>query len=330
MNEVVVAAEQVLGMLYGLAGDYDAMIELARRQVAQLRPENSRIEQSDAIRKLGINLINVRADFVQGLELGRRCRELVGGSGAGGPHQLMHTLWPILASLFFLGRWDEMPAPMDEHVAAFRVEPAMECQLVRDGPAIAAAVLILLGRTSEAREVAALLGDPLADRQDASAWQARLALFQGDPETARAIAHDKATEGRVYGPQHAAVLLDALAALEDWTAAAHFLPLARGVLAGNALIGPTADRVEGLVALTMGEATRAARLIQRSIRGFHHLKVPLEEARSLEALGRALPTPGATIARSAAAEIYRRLGVRTASTGRPQLGESANTLFTRG
>jgi hypothetical protein len=309
MHEVVVAAEQVLGMLYGQAGDYEAMIELARRQVAQLRPEDSRIEQSDAIRKLGINLINVRADFVQGLELGRRCRDLVGGSGAGGPHQLMHTLWPILASLFFLGRWDEMAAPIDEHVAAFRVEPAMECQLVRDGPAIAAAVLILLGRTSEAQEVAALLGDPLADRRDASAWQARLALCQGDPETARAIAQDKATEGRVYGPQHAAVLLDALAALEDWTAAAHFLPLARDVLAGNALIGPTADRVEGLVSLAAGDSTTAARSIRRSIRGFRRLKVPFEEARSLEALGRALPTAGAASARTAAAAIYLRLGV---------------------
>jgi DNA-binding SARP family transcriptional activator len=315
LHEVVVAAEFVLGMLYGQAGDYEAMIELARRQVAHLRPEDSRIEQSDAIRKLATTLVNVRADFEQGLELGRRCRELAGGSGAGGPHQVMHTLWPILASLFFLGRWDELMAPMDEHVAAFRIEPAMECQFVRDGPAITASVLTLLGRTAEAREVAALLGDPLANRQDASAWQARLALFRGDPETAHAIARDKAIEGRVYGPQHAAVLLDALAELGDWSGAAEFLPLAREAQAGNALVGPTADRVEGLVSLATGDQAKAARLIRRSIRGFRRLKVPFEEARSFEMLGRTLPTPGARIARTAASEIYLRLGVRTATGG---------------
>jgi hypothetical protein len=329
-QEVVVAAEHVLGMLYGLAGNYEGMIELARRQVAQLRPEDSRIDQSDAIRKLAIHLINVRADFEQGLELGRQCRELVGASGAGGPHQVMHTLWPILASLFFLGRWDELFGPLEEHVAAFRIEPAMECQFVRDGPAIGAAALTLLGRRAEAREVALLLGDPLTDRASASAWQARLALVQGDTLTARAISEDKAMQGRVYGPQHAAVLLDTLVALEDWQAAAALVPYTHGAAAGNALLEPVAHRAAGLIRAAAGDLPGAAPLLRRSVRGFRRLRVPLEEARSLEALAAVLPATDADQQRTSARMIFDRLGVARPVEDDVGLLQSTNPLFIRG
>jgi len=168
-DDLAAAAGNALGMLYGLAGNYTEMLELARRQVAALRPEQSRLDQSDAVRKLAIHVINVSAEFEEGLELGWRCRDLLGTSGASGPHQRMHTLWPILVSLFHLGRWDELLTPLSEHVEAFRAEPATECQFVRDGPAIGAATLALLGRSEEARDVAKLLDEPLLERDSASA-----------------------------------------------------------------------------------------------------------------------------------------------------------------
>lgn len=311
-DDLVVAAGQALAMLYGLAGKYAEMVELAERQVAELRPEHSRLDQSDAIRKLATHLINVRADFEQGLELGWRCRNLLGASGASGPHQVMHTLWPILTSLFYLGRWDDLLAPLEEHVAAFRAEPATECQFVRDGPAIGAATLTLLGRSGEASELAGLLGDPLLDRESASAWQARQATISGDPATARAISHDKALEGRGYGPQHAFALLEALCALSEWGAAQAFLPVARRIVPGNALLGPMSDRVAGLVKLADGDSARATLLLRRAATGFRRIKVPFEQARTLEALAEAFPA-GAHASRSAVLAIYDRLGARPAA-----------------
>lgn len=307
-DDIVAAAIQALGMLFGLAGKYEAMIELAQRQVAELRPEQSRIDQSDAIRKLALHLINIRADFEQGLDLGERCRNLLGVSGAGGPHQLMHVLWPILCSLFYLGRWQDMLAPLGEHIEAFRAEPAVFCQAVRDGPAIGAAVLTLLGRHAEASKLAELLGDPLLDRDSASAWQARQATIGGDPAVARAISQDKGLEGRGYGPQHAFALLEALSVLGEWDAARAFLPVARRTIPGNALLGPMCDRVDGLLKLADGDAGHAAPLLRRAVRGFRRFNIPYEEAQTLEGLARAAPADAAS-ARSAALAIYDRLGV---------------------
>lgn len=311
-EQLAAAAGQALGMLYGLAGNYAEMLDLARRQVAALRPEHSRLDQADAIRKLATHLINVSADFEQGLELGQRGHGLLGASGAGGPHQLMHALWPVLSSLFYLGRWQDMLAPLKEHVEAFHAEPATFCQAVRDGPAIGAATLTLLGQSAEAKEMSGLLGDPLLDRDSASAWQARQATISGDPATGRAISHDKALEGRGYGPQHAFAFLEALTALGEWDTARGFLPVARRTIPGNALLGPMSDRVAGLVKLADGDTARAAALLQRAATGFRRFKVPFEEARTLEALAEALPA-GAEASRSAALAIYDRLGARPAA-----------------
>jgi class 3 adenylate cyclase/tetratricopeptide (TPR) repeat protein len=310
--ELEAAASQALGMLYGLAGNYAEMLELARRQVAALGPEHSRLDQSDAIRKLATHLINVRADFEQGLELGQRCRGLLAASGAGGPHQQMHALWPMLTSLFYLGRWQDLLAPLEEHIQAFQAEPATYCQAVRDGPAIGAATLTLLGRSAEAKDLSGLLGDPLLDRDNASAWQARQATLSGDPATARAISRDKALEGRGYGPQHAFAFLEALTALGDWDAARRFLPVARRTIPGNALLGPMSDRIAGLLKFADGDADGAAPLLRQAVTGFHRFKVPFEEARTLEALAAALPAE-ADASRSAALAIYDRLGARPAA-----------------
>ena len=161
-------------------------------------------------------MINVNADFEQGLALGLQSRELT-RSGSG-PHQIMHASWPILVALFHLGRLPELLPILDEHVAAFRTDPAIECQFVRDGPAIGAAALTVLGRDGDAREIAGLLGDPLADRPSASAALAgplRHAQRRPGDRT-----HDLGGQGprrtRTYGPQHTFALLEALAALEDW------------------------------------------------------------------------------------------------------------------
>jgi len=279
-QDLIVAAGQALGLLLGLAGRYADMLQLARAEVAALRPQDSRLDQADAIRKLAVHLINVNADFEQGLDLGRRSQDL---TGDGSPHQVMHACWPVLVALFQLGRWDELLPVLDEHVSAFRAEPAGECQFVRDGPAIGAATLTLLGRVGEAREIAALLGDPLRDRESASAWQSRYATLSGDPVTARTISVDKALEGRTYGPQHAFALLEALAALEDWDAVLAVVPRARDAVVGNAMLGPLIDRVEGQARMAWGDIQSAVGLLGQAVEGFHRLNAAYEEARAIEA-----------------------------------------------
>jgi DNA-binding SARP family transcriptional activator len=300
------ASVQALGLVYGLAGRYHDMLDLARSEVATLRPEHSRLDHSDAIRKLATHLINVAADFEPALELAHRSRAL---AGDGGPHQVMHTTWPILAALFHLGRWGEALDVVADHVAAFREDPAIGCQFVRDGPIIGAVVLALTNHAEEGRAMAAVVGDPLDDLPSASAWQARYATASGAPATARLISRDKAFEGRTYGPQHVFALLEAVAAEGDWEAAIELLPHARSTAVGNAQLEPLADRVEGLGCLANGDRTRAAMLLVRSAEGFRRLKSPFEEARTLEGLADAAEDAASGEALEAAQGLYRRLGV---------------------
>ena len=63
----------------------------------------------------------------------------------------MHVTWPLLASLYHLGRWDEMFPIVDEHMTAYALEPAAECLLLRDGPLIAVSALAHMGEMDQAR-----------------------------------------------------------------------------------------------------------------------------------------------------------------------------------
>jgi hypothetical protein len=74
-------------------------------------------------------------------------------------------------------------------------------------------------------------------------------VISGDPETARPISADKALQPRGYAPQHTFALLDALTAMADAAAVIELLPHARRLVVGNALLGPAADRAEGLALL---------------------------------------------------------------------------------
>jgi hypothetical protein len=214
-----------------------------------------------------------------------------------------------MASLYHLGRWNEVLTLLDEHLEAFRADPAVECQFVRDGPVIGATVLAHRGRLDEARELAGLVPNPVAEPESASAWQSLAAAALGDPESARAISAEKALEGRTYGPQHALALLEGLAALEDWDAVAEFLPAARENSAGNALLVPFCDRAEGLLMAHRGREREAGGLLRGALEQFNEMSVPFEVARTREHLATVEPAQ-ATQLLSAALETYERLGAR--------------------
>jgi hypothetical protein len=177
------------------------------------------------------------------------------------------------------------------------VEPATECQFVRDVPIIAGAALTMIGRRDEGLRLAALPGDPMADRPSASAWQARMATLAGSPAVAKAISEDKALEPRTYGPQHAYALVEALEALEDWGELAAYRPRARSAIAGNAALGPLLDRAEGRARAAAGDSAGARRLLRRSVAGFRRLGMVFEEGRAQDALAALHPQARATMSR---------------------------------
>jgi hypothetical protein len=280
LDGLVTSATTALGVLYGIAGRYDDALAVAERRLARAETR-SRQELVDALRTAAVLKITIKADFETGLDLARRCHALARNAAA---HQQMHVIWPLLAALYHLGRWEEMFPVAEEHVAAYQKEPAVECHFVRDGPLIAASALAHMGELDRARSLAAVPGDPAARPGTASAWQAWYLVASGDPDAARAIAAPKALEGRSYGPQHAMALIEALVALEDWRALEEAIPHAQAATAGNALLKPFCDRASGLMTAAGGDRRSAKIHLVRALRGFEKMKEQYQATRTRQAI----------------------------------------------
>jgi hypothetical protein len=276
LHDLIDSANAALSVLYGIAGRYSDALAVAQRRLAraETRP---RQELVDALRTAAVLTITIKGDFETGLEVARRCHALTRDAVA---HQRMHVTWLLLAALYHLGRWDEMLPIAEEHMTAYAQEPAADCQFVRDGPLIAASALAHMGRTEQARSLAGIPGDPAADPDNASNWQAWYLLASGDPASARAIAGQKAREGRSLGPQYAMVLVEALVALEDWRPLDEFLPHARAATAGNALLEPFCDRALGLMTAACGDHRSARTHLARALNGFEKFKVQYQATRT--------------------------------------------------
>ena len=147
LDDLVTPANAVLGVLYGIAGRYGYALAVAEPRLARAETR-SRQELVDALRTAAVVKITIKGDFGTGLELARRCHALARDAVA---HQRMHVTWPLLAALYHLGRWEEMFPILQEHMAAFAKEPAVERHFVRDGPLIAASALAHMGEMDQAR-----------------------------------------------------------------------------------------------------------------------------------------------------------------------------------
>ena len=280
LDDLIDSANAALSVLYGVAGRYHDAVAAAERRLAraETRP---RQELVDALRTAAVLTITIKGDFETGLELAGRCHVLARDAVA---HQRMHITWPLLAALYHLGRWDEMFPIAEEHMAAYAQEPAAECQFARDGPLIAASALAHMGQMEQARSLAAIPGDPMANLDTASDWQAWYLVASGNPAAARAIAGPKALEGRSLGPQYAMVLVEALAAVEDWGALDEILPRARTATAGNALLEPFCDRALGLMTAACGDRSSARKHLVRALSGFEKFKVQYQATRTRQVL----------------------------------------------
>jgi hypothetical protein len=257
-----------LGLLYGMAGRYQANLDLAMKDLEVVDRLASRIHQGDAVRRAAVAVMTIGGDYEEGLRLAKWSLDL---SRDTNPHQVMHGTCPVMMALFELGRSDEISPFLDEHLEAFRLDPAVECDFVRDGPIIGAVLAALSGDRDRAWQLRSLIGDPLAEIDRATAWQSTLEVALGQPQNAREISGGKALEGRSYGPLHARALLEALIALKDWDALAGFVPLARRHAAGLAVLTPCCDRAEGLLARAGGDLVQASAALDRAQSGFRAL-----------------------------------------------------------
>ncbi len=266
-------AHFALGLLYGMARRYDAQLELALEDLSVVDRLGSRMRQGDAVRGAALSVMRIAGNYEEGLRLARRSLDL---SRDTNPHQLMHGTYIVMMALYELGRWDEISPLLDEHLKAFQLDPAVECDLVRDGPIIGAVVSAKGGDLDRAGSLSALIGDPMAEVERATAWQAILEIALGRPENARQISSGKAMERQSYGPLHARSLLEALVALTDWDELGRFVPLARRQVPGLKILGPCCDRAEGLVARARGDRPAATAALEKALSGFDALKASPE------------------------------------------------------
>ena len=115
-------------------------------------------------------------------------------------------------------------------------------------------------------------------------------------------------EGRTYGPQHYAQLLEALIALEDWDRLRDHLPIARAAASGNATLLPFADRAEGLLGLAARDIGAATTSLRRARDGFDRLGVVFESAQLAELLASIEMPESRQHLLEDAAQTYERLG----------------------
>ena len=286
--QVIWYANLALGLLYSMAGRYDAQLKLAFEDLAMVDRLASRIQQGDVVRRAAVAVMTIAGNYEEGLRLAMRSLEL---SRDTNPHQIMHGTNPVMTALYELGRWDEIPPFLEEHLRAFQLDPAVECDFVRDGPLIGGVVSARSGDFERARKLGDLIEDPMVELARATAWHARLEIALGRPENARQISSGKALEGRSYGPLHARSMLEALIALEEWDELERFVPVARRQVAGLAILGPCSDRAEGLVAFARGDRTAATAALDRALSGFDALNAGAEAAATRKLMTLDAPAP---------------------------------------
>jgi hypothetical protein len=225
----------------------------------------------------------------------------------------MHATGFVIAALFWMGRWQDLVPVLDEHVAAFALESDTKCELLHGGILAGASLLEHLGDHDAARELVGMAApfspsDPLWGGY-ADGWRARFQILAGDPLDGLQRAEAVFASAHPWPRFHAAtVIMEALISLDDRDALTEFLPTARDLREGLAILPPTCDRAEGHLAAADGDTPKALRLLGLALEGFERLGVPFEAARTREALAAVSSTDDAAMLLRRSLDTYERLG----------------------
>ncbi len=303
-----------LAQLHSLVGDFRAALAVAERalpldeRLVAGRAASTGFEAANVIAEVGGRFGDALAPARRSLERGRQMSA----------HHLMHGSYTTMNVLFNLGRWEEIPPLIDEHLDALASERGRGCPYVRGGPVLGALVLAHRGETARA---VALLDDhdrnspaELIGTPDAIAARARVAL--GSLAVGRSMAERVVESSRHITTEENAyeylAWLEALGALEDLEGLAAAMPRVRRMASALAVLPPALDRAEALIDVAAGgrRMGRARDRLRSALAAYDAMGVVFEAARTRELLAATVEPAEADELRAHASEAYRQLGAR--------------------
>ena len=216
------------------------------------------------------------------------------------PHEHMHGTFAALWTAHHLGRWNEMPSLVSEHLAALEGEDHIVCPYVRSGPLVGALTLAYLGDRTGVAEITRHI-TPAWDSPGLSEMLlARIATAQGDPAEGRRLAERMIADGRRPNLEENAFdvvgLIEALQALEDWTTLGGVVHDARQWEPALALMKPMCDRADGLIQLARGNRGPGITRLRAAASRFARLGIRYETARTKALLAHAMPDDAGILA----------------------------------
>ena len=326
-TDLTAFAGGALDALYWVAGDYTGALENARRQLSLVDGLASPADQADVLVRAAFTILYTEGSYGEVAELAKRAHTLTKGVDA---HTTMHATFLMISAAHYRGRWNDLRPALEEHLEAFALEPSASCPSSRGGPALGALTFAQMGDLESARRFAALVGYDPATPESGDGILARYAVACGEVEVGRRMA--EAVLSIADDPDATYAFLESVLASQDWSAASEFIPSARSIADGMAVLGPACDRAEGLVEAVGGKRWTAIELLKGSLGAFERLSVPFEAARTRETLAGITGPEEARDYLEHAIAAYDRLGAvpsleraRAALARVEQLGASAGT-----
>ncbi len=318
MNDpmLLTRAVSVLAALLWRTGSFRASLEVTLPLLEVVDELPSRDVQAGTLSILSDDLLNTAGETDRAVDLALRAYELARGTS---DHELMHTTAPLLRTLFWAGRWSEVPDVIDAHLASFAREGGMSCPEVQFGPPFAARFYTETGDAERARFAAGLVRHDLATERGAMTSArtmnavadelAYYALAVDRPEEALALTAS-AGEGDRPGELRnvARTRIEALVALGRWNDLDAFIGRVKSLVDEMPLLIPVIDRALGMALCAKGQRGPAIDALRSAVSGFERLKSPFEVARTQEAIVDLVEPAEARALLEAAVSIYDTLG----------------------
>ncbi|HEX2141490.1 MAG TPA: LuxR C-terminal-related transcriptional regulator, partial [Candidatus Limnocylindria bacterium] len=208
-------------------------------------------------------------------------------------HERMHGTFGQLWALHHLGRWSEMGAIGEEHLEALQGEDQMVCPYVRSGPLVWALTLAYLGDGQAVDRITSQIKPTWDEPGLPEILLSRIAIARGRHAEGRRLAEGILASGRSPSLEENAfdriAFIEALVALEDWSALGDAVLDARQWEPALALMKPYCDRADGLAALAAGNRGAGITRLRSADSHFGRLELRYEVARTKALLAQAMP-----------------------------------------
>ena len=292
-----------LAELCVLAGDWPGYRRLIAEHLALVDRISSPSDQIDALFE-GARAKSEEGAYEEALTHARRGLAIADGLS---PHEWMHASHVFAMAAWPLGHWDEIVALAPRHLELAAREPDVTCSAVRGAGLVAARILVERGLDEEAVEMVPLPAHVPERIAFANAsLLADYALAAGRLDLVKEIIDRMLGMRRGLLSDGVGVVIDGLVALADWPRLSGFLPLAREISAGIAILRPMSDRAEGIAAAAAGDEAFGSDRLSAALAEFDRLGAIFEAARTRDALAQIAPAESSEL-RATALATYERL-----------------------